>query len=90
MDNAISQGERFKALRALTGMNRKDFSSYLGIPYRTMQHWELNRRHMPEYVFFRSSSTEFSLSMVLLRKEVSFHGGKNDNGCFQEIYCSGN
>ncbi len=51
MDNAISQGERFKALRALTGMNRKDFSSYLGIPYRTMQDWELNRRHMPEYVF---------------------------------------
>ncbi len=51
MDNAISQGERFKALRALTGMNRKDFSSYLGIPYRTMQDWELNRRHMPEYAF---------------------------------------
>ncbi len=46
----INQGEFFKALRLLTGMNRKEFSEYLGIPYRTMQEWELGRRHMPEYV----------------------------------------
>ena len=31
-------------------MNRKDFSEWLGIPYRTMQEWELGRRMMPEYV----------------------------------------
>ena len=31
-------------------MNRKDFSDWLGIPYRTMQEWELGRRFMPEYV----------------------------------------
>ena len=31
-------------------MNRKDFSAWLGIPYRTMQEWELGRRAMPEYV----------------------------------------
>jgi DNA-binding transcriptional regulator YiaG len=31
-------------------MNRKDFSDWLGIPYRTMQEWELGRRVMPEYV----------------------------------------
>ena len=31
-------------------MNRKDFSDWLGIPYRTMQEWELDRRVMPEYV----------------------------------------
>ena len=33
-----------------SGMNRKDFSDWLGIPYRTMQEWELGRRVMPEYV----------------------------------------
>ena len=31
-------------------MNKKDFSDWLGIPYRTMQEWELGRRVMPEYV----------------------------------------
>ena len=27
-----------------------DFSVWLGVPYRTMQEWELGRRAMPEYV----------------------------------------
>ena len=40
----------FKAIREQSGMNRKDFSDWLGIPYRTMQEWELGRRVMPEYV----------------------------------------
>lgn len=48
---ARSQGERFKELRSITGMNRKDFAEYLGIPYDTMTDWELNQRHMPNYVF---------------------------------------
>ncbi|MBO4846959.1 MAG: transcriptional regulator [Lachnospiraceae bacterium] len=37
-------------IREKSGMNRKDFSIWLGIPYRTMQEWELGRRIMPEYV----------------------------------------
>ena len=41
----------FKMIREQSGMNRKDFSDWLGIPYRTMQEWELGRRVMPEYVF---------------------------------------
>ena len=40
----------FKTIRELSGMNRKVFSEWLGIPYRTMQEWELGRRTMPEYV----------------------------------------
>lgn len=40
----------FKMIREQSGMNRKDFSAWLGIPYRTMQEWELGRRVMPEYV----------------------------------------
>ena len=30
--------------------SRTDFSVWLGVPYRTMQEWELGRRAMPEYV----------------------------------------
>lgn len=40
----------FKCIRELAGMNRVDFAKWLGIPYRTMQEWELERRLMPEYV----------------------------------------
>ena len=35
---------QFKAIREQAGMNRKDFSDWLGIPYRTMQEWELGRQ----------------------------------------------
>lgn len=40
----------FKVIRQKSGMNRTDFSVWLGVPYRTMQEWELGRRAMPEYV----------------------------------------
>ena len=46
-----SVAERFVSLREATGMNRMDFSEYLGIPYRTMQEWERGTRVMPNYVF---------------------------------------
>lgn len=49
--NDLTQGERFIQLRETTGMNRKDFAEYLGIPYRTMQDWERDTRTMPDYVF---------------------------------------
>jgi DNA-binding transcriptional regulator YiaG len=38
-------------LRMKTGMNRREFAEYFGIPYRTMQDWELGNRTMPEYLF---------------------------------------
>ncbi len=38
-------------LRTTTGMNRREFAEYFGIPYRTMQDWELGNRKMPEYLF---------------------------------------
>ena len=40
----------FKMIRQKSGMNRTDFSAWLGVPYRTMQEWELGRRAMTEYV----------------------------------------
>lgn len=38
-------------LRQSTGMSRSDFAKYFGIPYRTLQDWELGNRHMPDYLF---------------------------------------
>ena len=40
-----------KKLRESTGMNRKDFCEYFGIPYRTVTDWERGTRKMPDYVF---------------------------------------
>jgi len=37
-------------LRESTGMSRKEFCEYFGIPYRTMTDWELGNRQMPDYV----------------------------------------
>ncbi len=46
----LKMAHSFKMIRMASGMSRKDFSDWLGIPYRTMQEWELGRRVMPEYV----------------------------------------
>ena len=42
--------EQLLELRKQTGMNRREFAEYFGIPYRTMQDWELGNRQMPEYL----------------------------------------
>lgn len=42
--------EKVKELRISTGMNRKEFCEYFGIPYRTVTEWERGTRKMPDYV----------------------------------------
>lgn len=42
--------DKVRALRESTGMNRKEFCEYFGIPYRTMTEWELGHRKLPDYV----------------------------------------
>lgn len=37
-------------LRNSTKMSRKEFCEYFGIPYRTLQDWELGNRTMPDYL----------------------------------------
>ena len=32
------------------GMNRREFCDYFGIPYRTVQDWEAEKREFPDYV----------------------------------------
>lgn len=43
--------DKVKELRESTGMNRKEFCEYFGIPYRTVTEWERGTRKMPDYVF---------------------------------------
>ncbi len=49
-EKQLTSGQQLRALRARTGMNRRVFAEYFGIPYRTMQDWELGNREMPEYL----------------------------------------
>ncbi len=39
-----------KELRLGMKMNRKEFSSFFQIPYRTIQDWEADRRIAPSYL----------------------------------------
>lgn len=40
----------FKKLRERSGMTRTQFSKHFGIPYRTIQDWELGNRKCLDYV----------------------------------------
>ncbi len=46
----MDRREELIALRKSTGMNRRQFCEYFGIPYRTVTDWELGHRTMPEYL----------------------------------------
>ena len=41
---------KLKKIREELGMNRTEFSQYMGIPLRTLEEWEAGRRQMPDYV----------------------------------------
>lgn len=49
-NNKRLMADAFMTVRKEAGMNRKDFSEWLGIPYRTMQDWERGVSQVPEYV----------------------------------------
>ena len=40
----------FKELREGSGMTRSQFAEYFGIPYRTIQEWELGNRKCNDYI----------------------------------------
>lgn len=46
----MSRGKEVKELWEKMGMNRREFSDYYGIPYRTVQDWEAEKRELPEYL----------------------------------------
>ena len=58
--------EELIEMRAKTGMNRKEFSDYFGIPYRTVQDWELGNRQMPDDLLRLMA---YKLEMEYIRKK---------------------
>lgn len=58
---------KMRELRESTGMNRKEFCEYFGIPYRTVTDWELDNRHAPEYVL---RLLEYYIGHENIRKET--------------------
>ena len=46
----MSKGRNVKELREQMGMNRREFCDYYGIPYRTVQDWESEKRELPDYL----------------------------------------
>lgn len=46
----MGRGKEVKELREQMGMNRREFCDYFGIPYRTVQDWEAEKRELPDYV----------------------------------------
>ena len=40
----MNRGKQVKELRGKMGMNRSEFCKYFGIPYRTVQDWEVGKR----------------------------------------------
>lgn len=46
----MGRGKEVRELRDRLGMNRREFSDYYGIPYRTVQDWEAEKRELPEYL----------------------------------------
>ena len=57
-------------IRKETGMNRKEFAEYFGIPYRTIQDWELGNRQMPEYLL---RLIAYKVKMESLQKKEKNH-----------------
>ena len=49
-DDLKKQAEILKNSRERIGLNRKEFSEYMGIPVRSLEEWEAGRRKMPEYL----------------------------------------
>lgn len=58
-----------KRIRQDLGMNRTEFSQYMGIPLRTLEEWEAGRRQMPDYVF-RLIAYYTKMERLLKEKEI--------------------
>ena len=61
----MEAGEELRKLRESTGMNRKDFCEYFGIPYMTETDWELGNRRVPQYLL---RLMEYKIQMEKLKE----------------------
>ncbi len=69
LEQVQTQMKTLKDLRKMKGMNRREFSEYMGIPLRTMEEWEAGRRKMPDYVL-RLISYRVKVEKVLEEKKI--------------------
>lgn len=46
----MDEQKELRSIREQIGMNRREFSDFFGIPYRTVQDWEAGKRKMPDYL----------------------------------------
>ena len=46
----MDKREKLKQLKEDTGLTWRALAEYFGIPYRTVQDWQLGNREMPEYL----------------------------------------
>lgn len=49
-ENENAEPNSFKELREASGMNKTQFAKYFGIPFRTVQDWELGNRKCNDYL----------------------------------------
>lgn len=56
-------------LREQSGMSRNQFCEYFGIPYRTVQDWELGNRKCPEYLLELMKYKLFNEGLIQTDKE---------------------
>ena len=61
-----------KKMREDLGMNRTEFSQYIGIPLRTLEEWEAGRRQMPEYVL-RLMAYYTKVERLLVEQEIELN-----------------
>lgn len=68
------QIENMKKIRKYAGLNRREFSDYMGIPLRTLEEWESGRRKMPDYVL-RLITYQIKMEKFLKEKGLYFEEG---------------
>ena len=72
-----NQINRLKKIRNDLGMNRTEFSRYIGIPLRTLEEWEAGRRQMPDYVL-RLLSYYIRMEQFIQENQIELKGDMNE------------
>lgn len=69
---------KIRALRAETGLNRKQFAEHFGIPLRTVEEWEAGRRKPPEYI------PRLIKYQIMYEQQFNERGKKDEIGLLME------
>ena len=64
----MTYGDLIKKLRTEAGMTQKEFAEFIHTPVRTLQHWKINERKVPENVMRLMA---YKLEMEKIAKDVN-------------------